>query len=99
MRTLIATLVFVLLVLQYQLWLSENAMRATWGLEAAVTTRTLENEQKADRNAALEAEVLDLKQGLAAVEERARSELGMIGENETFYLVTVPANGRSATLK
>ncbi|MGD2168422.1 MAG: cell division protein FtsB [Gammaproteobacteria bacterium] len=96
MRLLIISLCLVLLVLQYQLWLADSGIRATWGLEAAVTARTDENEQKAERNAALEAEVLDLKQGLAAVEERARSELGMIGRNETFYLVTRPSNGASA---
>ena len=96
MRLLILSLVFVLLTLQYQLWLSENGIRSTWGLQAAVATRTEENQEKADRNAALEAEVLDLKQGVAAVEERARSELGMIGEDETFYLVTRPFEGGSA---
>ena len=96
MRLLILSLTFVLLALQYQLWLSDSGLRATWGLENAVQARTQENEQKAERNAALEAEVQDLKQGFAAVEERARSELGMIGANETFYLVTVPANDSSA---
>jgi cell division protein FtsB len=97
MRLLIVSLSLVLLVLQYQLWLADSGLRATWGLEAAVVSRTLENEQKAERNAALEAEVLDLRQGLSAVEERARSELGMIGENETFYLVTRPSTPDSAT--
>lgn len=96
MRSLIISLVFVLLALQYQLWLSADGIRSTWGLHAAVATRTQENQDKADRNSALEAEVLDLRQGVAAVEERARSELGMIGEAETFYLVTQPFDGRSA---
>lgn len=95
MRLLIVSLSFGLLVLQYQLWLADSGIRATWGLEDAVVARTLENEQKAERNAALEAEVLDLRQGLAAVEERARSELGMIGDNETFYLVTRPFGSES----
>ena len=96
MRLLIVSLCLVLLVLQYQLWLADNGLRSTWGLEAAVESRTLDNEPQADRNAALEAEVLDLRQGLSAVEERARSELGMIGENEIFYLVTRPATPDSA---
>jgi cell division protein FtsB len=96
MRLLIVGLSLVLLVLQYQLWLAESGIRATWTLQAAVDSATLENEEKAARNAALEAEVRDLKQGLAAVEERARSELGMIGPNETFYLITRAPAARSA---
>lgn len=95
MRLLVLSLSLVLVVLQYQLWLSDDGLRATWALEDAVERRTRENEDKAARNAALEAEVLDLRQGLSAVEERARSELGMIGRDETFYLITRPA-GRSA---
>jgi cell division protein FtsB len=97
MRLLIAALCAVLVVLQYQLWIAESGLRATWALQAEVATTTLENEQKTARNAALEAEVRDLKQGLAAVEERARSELGMIGANETFYLITRAPAPRSAT--
>jgi cell division protein FtsB len=97
MRLLILSLSMVLLVLQYQLWLADSGLRATWGLEDAVEARTRENEAKAERNATLEADVLDLKQGRAAVEERARSELGMIGHNETFYLVTRPPQDTSKT--
>jgi len=97
MRLLIAVLCAVLVVLQYQLWLAESGLRATWTLQAEVASTTLENERKTARNAALEAEVRDLKQGLAAVEERARSELGMIGPNETFYLITRAPASRSAT--
>jgi cell division protein FtsB len=97
MRLLNLSLTCIVLVLQYQLWLADSGMRATWGLAAAVTARTLENEQKAARNAALEAEVLDLRQGLAAVEELARSDLGMIGADETFYLVTRPTGRASAS--
>jgi len=97
MRLLIAALCAVLIVLQYQLWLAESGLRATWTLQGEVASTTLENEQKTARNAALEAEVRDLKQGLAAVEERARSELGMIGPNETFYLITRAPAPRSAT--
>ena len=96
MRTLILGLTLTLLVMQYRLWLSDSGLRATWRLQDAVAATTLENQQKADRNAALEAEVGDLRRGVAAVEERARSELGMIGENETFFLITRSAPRRSA---
>jgi cell division protein FtsB len=88
MRTLAVILATVLVLLQYKLWLSEDGLREVWRLTDEVATTTQENADKAARNAALEAEVVDLKQGLAAVEERARTELGMIGEAETYYLIT-----------
>jgi cell division protein FtsB len=82
----------VLVLLQLRLWLSDDGLREVWRLEADVERRTEENSRLALRNAALEAEVLDLKQGLAAAEERARTELGMIREGETFYQIApVPA--------
>ena len=90
MRVLLATFVCALVVLQYRLWLSDDGMREVWRLRDAVAERTQENRMQAARNAALEAEVRDLKQGLAAVEERARTELGMIGPKETFFQI-VPA--------
>jgi cell division protein FtsB len=58
-----------------------------WRLEAEVARRTEDNARLATRNSALEAEVRDLKQGLAAAEERARTELGMIRAGETFYQI------------
>ena len=59
----------------------------TWAYLRELAEQRDENERLAERNAALEAEVLDLKQGLDAVEERARSELGMIKEDEVFYQI------------
>jgi cell division protein FtsB len=90
MRLLIAMLLAALVLLQFRLWLSDEGLREVWRLEAEVERRTQENGRLALRNSALEAEVLDLKQGLVAAEERARSELGMIQEGETFYQI-VPA--------
>ena len=87
MRFLIGTLLAALVLLQVRLWLSENGLREVWRLEAAVGGQTEENGRLAVRNAALEAEVLDLKQGNAAAEERARTELGMIQNGETFYQI------------
>ena len=80
-------LAVALVLLQYRLWLSDSGMREVWSLEGQVARQTALNGSMADRNAALEAEVLDLKQGLAAAEERARSELGMVGSDETFFQV------------
>ncbi len=87
MRVLLISFVCALVLLQYRLWLSDDGMREVWRLRDAVEQRTEENRVQAARNAALEAEVQDLKEGLAAVEERARNELGMIGPQETFFQI------------
>ncbi|HEY5568859.1 MAG TPA: cell division protein FtsB [Gammaproteobacteria bacterium] len=87
MRPLIVIFAVVLALTQLKLWLSDDGMREVWALEEQVALQTAENAALAERNAALEAEVLDLKQGLDAVEERARSELGMVGHDETFYQI------------
>lgn len=87
MRFVIVTLVAVLAMLQARLWLSDGGLREVWRLEAEMERRTGENAKLASRNSALEAEVRDLKQGLAAAEERARTELGMIQSGETFYQI------------
>jgi cell division protein FtsB len=91
MRFLMVVLVVVLTLLQARLWLSNGGLREVWRLEAEVARRTDENDRLAARNSALEAEVLDLKQGLAAAEERARTELGMIQAGETFYQIAPAA--------
>lgn len=88
MRLLLLALTFVLILLQGRLWLSSHGMREIWRLDDAVIARSDENRSLAARNSALEAEVLNLKQELAAAEERARTELGMVAESETFYQIT-----------
>lgn len=87
MRLLIAALAVVLVLLQARLWLSNGGLREVWRLEAEVARQVENNERLAARNAALAAEVRDLKDGLAAAEERARTELGMIHRDETFYQI------------
>ena len=91
MRVLIVVLAVVLVLLQARLWLSNGGLREVWRLESEVARRAEDNERLAARNSALEAEVLDLKQGLAAAEERARTELGMIRSGETFYQIAPAA--------
>ena len=88
MKILAAILLFLFLLLQYDLWVGEGSMATVHHLQQAVQSQQLENAKLKQRNAALGAEVQDLKQGLEAVEERARSELGMIREGETFIQVT-----------
>lgn len=90
MRWLIGILAAALLVLQYQLWVADGGAREAWLLRQELRAQQLENERLAERNAALAAEVEDLKGGLAAIEERARAELGMVRDGETFYHVVDP---------
>jgi cell division protein FtsB len=95
MRFLMIVLAVVLVLLQARLWLSNGGLREVWRLETEVVRRVEDNGRLATRNSALEAEVLDLKQGLAAAEERARTDLGMIHSGETFYQIApAPAAGR-----
>lgn len=87
MKILIALLTVGLGVLQYKLWLGDDSRRELKEVEQNVALQLSANAALSERNEALEVEVLDLKNGLEAVEERARSELGMIEEGETFYLI------------
>lgn len=95
MRWFIAALAVLALLLQYRIWASPGGVREVMRLEAAVEAQRSENEKLLARNRLLSAEVRDLKQGFAAVEERARAELGLIAANETYYQV-VPAEVRKS---
>jgi len=86
-KLLIAFLTVCLGVLQYKLWFGDDSRRELKAVEKNVALQLSTNAALSERNEALEVEVLDLKNGLEAVEERARSELGMIEEGETFYLI------------
>ncbi len=91
MKWLAAALAAAVILLQYRVWLSEDGVRQVARLRQAVAAQRAENESLEERNHQLAAEVRDLKTGLDALEERARSDLGMIARNETFYQV-VPAS-------
>jgi cell division protein FtsB len=90
LRLLALLLLALLLFLQIKLWVGAGGWREVEQLDAAVANQQRENERLEQRNDALEAEVDDLKRGQAAVEERARAELGMIKPGETFYRVVEP---------
>ena len=81
-----------LLVLQYRIWASPSGMREVWRLERAIEAQVDENERLAERNRTLAAEVRDLKDGKKAIEERARTDLGMVRANETFFQVVPPSS-------
>ena len=87
MRIFAAILAIALILLQGRLWLSERGLHEVSGLEAAVVTQQAANLAQGERNRQLSAEVANLKGGLTALEERARSELGMVAASETFYQV------------
>ena len=80
--------------LQAQLWFADDGYRKTLKLRAAVAEQRDLNEELKARNAALDAEVVNLKQGRDAAEERARTDLGMIGKTETFYQVVPVTEAR-----
>lgn len=91
MRIILIILVVILLALQFRLWQEYRDVR---GLRDLVEAQQEENARLWARNEALAAEVEDLKEGLDAVEERARSELGLIGEDEEFFLIVKPEDER-----
>lgn len=90
MRLLIIILLILFFALQYRLWIGEGSLAEVSNLRDQVGEQRDENQRLKDRNAALDAEVQDLKTGYEAIEERARSELGMIKDDETFYQIVDP---------
>jgi cell division protein FtsB len=87
MKWFAAILVVATVLLQYRLWLSDNGIREVSRLKVEVQAQRAANDEFAQRNRQLAAEVTDLKNGMTALEERARSELGMIASNESFFQV------------
>ena len=87
LRVLLLVLVLLLALLQYKLWFGNGGQHEVKALQAQVAKQEAENLKLQQRNEALKAEVENLKSGEAAVEERARSELGMVKPGETFYRV------------
>jgi cell division protein FtsB len=94
-RIVAGLLIAALLALQYRLWISPDGMRDLWRTKAAIEAQAEENARLSERNRRLAAEVRDLKEGRAAIEERARTDLGMIGADETFFQV-LPAAPESS---
>ncbi|MGL6069951.1 cell division protein FtsB [Craterilacuibacter sp.] len=98
MRALTLTLVTLIIALQWPLWLGKGSWLRVWQLDQQVQEQKVANLKLATRNTALDAEVRDLKQGTAAIEERARNELGMIRPGEVFFqLLDHAANKNGGT--
>ena len=89
MKVLSLILFALIVLLQYPLWLGKGSWHKVWKVDQLVITQNETNQKLRIRNAALDAEVQDLKQGSDAIEERARSELGMIKQDEIFFQVEI----------
>lgn len=87
MKVLILVFVVLFLLLQYQLWVGEGSLSEVSALKQQIEQQKQHNTELKTRNLALQEQVKDLKQGLDAIEEYARSELGMIRQGETFYQI------------
>lgn len=85
MRVVTYILLALLLLLQYPLWLGKGSWLKVWEMGKQVEAQKQINDQTQKRNASLDAEVRDLKRGTDAIEERARSELGMVKQGEVFF--------------
>lgn len=87
MRWILIVLVMACVAMQGQLWLAADGKQKTRHLRDAVVEQRRQNQEMRNRNQSLDAEVMNLKQGREAAEERARTDLGMIGRSETFFRV------------
>jgi cell division protein FtsB len=98
MRLILISLTALLLLIQYPLWLGKGGWLRVSDLDKQVAAAQKKNDELKARNAKLNSEVQDLKEGTGAVEERARYELGMIKANEIFIQVLEP-NGKPAAVQ
>ena len=96
MKVLVGVLLVLLLMLQYRLWFGEGSIQEVSRLRSEAEQSRAEVIRLSSRNQALAAEVADLKRGIEAIEERARAELGMISEGETFYQFVLEAGEDSS---
>ena len=87
MRLLTLALVTLIALLQYPLWLGKGSWLRVWEVDQQLRAQRETNQKLQARNAVLDAEVRDLKQGFDAIEERARSELGMVKQDEIFFQI------------
>ncbi|MDD4907317.1 MAG: septum formation initiator family protein [Methylobacter tundripaludum] len=87
MKTIIAIIILLIIHFQYRIWVGDGSVAQIDAYQQRLDDLKKQAEEKRERNEALYAEVLDLRKGQEAIEERARDELGMIKEDETFFHV------------
>ena len=90
MRFLLALLLLIFLALQYRLWVGEGSYAEVRHLQQEIANKKADLVRMEKENQELRAEIEDLKKGLEAIQERARSELGMIKEGETYFQIVEP---------
>lgn len=90
MKWLLVVLLVILSGLQYRLWISEGSLSHRASLQAQIQQQQAENNRLRERNAVLALEVAALKAGVDVIEERAREQMGMIKENEIFFMMVEP---------
>lgn len=95
MKYLAATLIVLLALLQYRWLLGEGSVSEVSRLREEIAEQRQQNDALRERNRTLAAEVQDLKKGTVAIEERARTDLGMVGKSETFYQIVQPEDVRN----
>jgi cell division protein FtsB len=95
MRLLAIALATLILLIQWPLWIGKGSWLKVWQIEASLSDQQAQNARLRARNAALDAEVRDLKTGTDAIEERARNELGMVRADEVFFQILGPAPAAS----
>ena len=87
MRLFKLALLVVLLTLQYRLWFGKNSLPDYWRMQQDVARQVEANQRLQQRNQVLAADIADLRAGKVALEERARNELGLIKQHETFFRI------------
>lgn len=85
MKMILGVLLVLLLLLQYELWFSDGGIKTVWQIQKSISVQAQKNDQLDKRNQALIAEIKDLQSGNAAIEARARNDLGMVKKDEVFY--------------
>lgn len=93
MRLLIVGLIFLFVLLQYEFWVAPGGVISAWKLRDHIALQQQINNQLKQRNDAIQADIIDLKSGDNAIEERARMELGMVKKGESFYQIIDHGNG------
>jgi len=88
MKWIIAILIVVLLGLQYRFWFGEGSVEQIVQLQREIDKQKIENAALEERNRALMAQIKELKEGTDSIEAKARTDMGMIKEGETFYFIT-----------
>ncbi len=92
LRWVILVFVFITAVLQLRIWFSEDGYQKNRSLLSQINQQREQNKLLKKRNESLEAEIWDLKNGSESIEERARTDLGYIGDEEIFYFIVEPEN-------